>query len=176
MLDLAHVRKAKARNALHDLALKLVVSQRFILARRADFSTLDPLAAENGLSLYRRVRSVELVEGTVAPIALAVLRLIASSNFAGCSTGRSAGFVPRKRLAANRAVIERWAVAGKATFLRPFWPLRHGRHALRGDPVHNKLMIAVEHRGRKNIQGRGARCMCLIDSRCYFLASGDTIN
>jgi hypothetical protein len=62
MLDLAHVRKAKARNALHDLALKLVVSQRFILARRADFSTLDPLAAENGLFLYRRVRSVELVD------------------------------------------------------------------------------------------------------------------
>src|SRR5215469_4830172 len=32
--------------------------------------------------------------GTVRPIWLAVLRLITSSNFVGCSTGRSAGFAP----------------------------------------------------------------------------------
>jgi hypothetical protein len=31
-----HVRKAKTRNALHDLPLKLLVTERFILARRAD--------------------------------------------------------------------------------------------------------------------------------------------
>jgi hypothetical protein len=30
--------------------------------------------------------------------------MIASSNFVGCSAGGSAGIVPRKRLAANRAV------------------------------------------------------------------------
>src|SRR5262249_23572506 len=32
--------------------------------------------------------------GIVTPICLAVLRLIASSNFVGCSTGRSAGLAP----------------------------------------------------------------------------------
>ena len=32
--------------------------------------------------------------GIVRPICLAVLRLITSSNFVGCSTGRSAGLAP----------------------------------------------------------------------------------
>ena len=36
--------------------------------------------------------------GMVRPICLAVLRLITSSNFVGCSTGRSAGFAPFKIL------------------------------------------------------------------------------
>src|SRR5215510_14078055 len=36
--------------------------------------------------------------GIVRPIAFAVLRLIASSNFVGCSTGRSAGFAPLRIL------------------------------------------------------------------------------
>ena len=36
------------------------------------------------------------VAGTVMPSALAVLRLITSSNFVGCSTGTSPGFMPRK--------------------------------------------------------------------------------
>jgi hypothetical protein len=34
--------------------------------------------------------------GTVTPIALAVLRLITSSNLFGCSTGMSPTLVPRK--------------------------------------------------------------------------------
>ncbi len=36
--------------------------------------------------------------GIVRPICLAVLRLITSSNFVGCSTGMSAGFVPFENL------------------------------------------------------------------------------
>ena len=36
--------------------------------------------------------------GTVTPIALAVFRLITSSNLVGCSTGMSAGLTPRKSL------------------------------------------------------------------------------
>jgi hypothetical protein len=32
--------------------------------------------------------------GTVSPMTLAVLRLITSSNFTGCSMGKSAGFSP----------------------------------------------------------------------------------
>jgi len=37
-----------------------------------------------------------MVGGIVRPICFAVLRLITSSNFVGCSTGRSAGFVSFK--------------------------------------------------------------------------------
>jgi hypothetical protein len=37
--DADNVRKAQPRNALHDLALKLVIGHRLILTRRADFST-----------------------------------------------------------------------------------------------------------------------------------------
>ena len=36
--------------------------------------------------------------GMVKPICLAVLRLITSSNFVGCSTGRSAGLAPLRIL------------------------------------------------------------------------------
>jgi hypothetical protein len=36
--------------------------------------------------------------GIVSPSAFAVLRLITSSNLVGCSTGRSAGFVPLRIL------------------------------------------------------------------------------
>jgi hypothetical protein len=59
--------------------------------------------SDRGYSISLSARNNN-TEGTITPIALAVLRLIASSNFVGCSTGRSAGIVPRKRLAANRAV------------------------------------------------------------------------
>src|SRR5262249_31741916 len=41
--------------------------------------------------------------GTVRPSALAVLRLIASSNFVGCSTGSSAGLAPLKILSTKAA-------------------------------------------------------------------------
>src|SRR5215472_18179534 len=37
---------------------------------------------------------VTIPGGTVIPIVLAVLRFIRSSNFVGCSTGRSAGLAP----------------------------------------------------------------------------------
>ena len=41
--------------------------------------------------------------GTVTPIALAVLRLITSSNLVGCSTGMSATLMPRKSWTSCRA-------------------------------------------------------------------------
>src|SRR5262245_13442057 len=41
--------------------------------------------------------------GIVRPRALAVLRLMTSSNFVGCSTGRSAGLAPLRILATNVA-------------------------------------------------------------------------
>src|SRR5499426_1305984 len=42
-------------------------------------------------------------QGTSRPSALAVLRLITSSNFEGCTTGISAGFPPCKILTTNAA-------------------------------------------------------------------------
>src|SRR5262244_1079740 len=42
--------------------------------------------------------------GIVRPSALAVLALITSSNFVGCSTGRSAGFAPFRILSTNVAL------------------------------------------------------------------------
>jgi hypothetical protein len=43
--------------------------------------------------------------GTVTPIALAVFRLITSSNLVGCSTGMSATLLPRKSWTICRALI-----------------------------------------------------------------------
>ena len=43
--------------------------------------------------------------GIVIPSAIEVLRLIASSNVVGCSTGISAGFVPRRILSTNLAAL-----------------------------------------------------------------------
>src|SRR5439155_26415999 len=49
--------------------------------------------------------------GIVRPICLAVLRFITNSNFVGCSTGRSAGFVPFKILSTKYAA--RWPTSPK---------------------------------------------------------------
>src|SRR5262249_15613687 len=43
------------------------------------------------------------VAGTSMPSALAVVRLMTRSNLVGCSTGMSAGFVPRRILSTNSA-------------------------------------------------------------------------
>src|SRR5262249_20218832 len=46
---------------------------------------------------------------TVRPSALAVLRLITSSNLVGCSTGKSAGLAPRSILSTNEAARRKFA-------------------------------------------------------------------
>src|SRR5262249_40671091 len=43
-------------------------------------------------------------DGTVIPSALAVVRLMTSSNLVGCSTGMSPGFVPRRILSTKSAM------------------------------------------------------------------------
>jgi hypothetical protein len=55
-----------------------------------------PLWANSGHQSYSITSSARAISagGTVRPTALAVLRLITSSNLVGCSTGRSAGVVP----------------------------------------------------------------------------------
>src|SRR5687768_13612090 len=53
-----------------------------------------------GLFAHRITRSAlaKTLGGMVRPICFAVFRLMTSSNFVGCSTGRSAGFVPLRIL------------------------------------------------------------------------------
>src|SRR5262249_49546304 len=51
----------------------------------------DELAAPHSITSSARSR---IDVGNSTPISLAVLRLTISSNFVGCSTGRSTGFVP----------------------------------------------------------------------------------
>src|SRR5262249_1354323 len=61
----------------------------------------DELAPLHSITLSARRSSVE---GTARPMAAAVLRLTTSSKIAGCSTGRSAGEVPRRTLTSSRAI------------------------------------------------------------------------
>src|SRR5262245_40951227 len=55
----------------------------------------DELAAFQSITLSARTR---IDSGTVRPSAFAVLRLMTSSNFVGCSTGRLAGLAPLRIL------------------------------------------------------------------------------
>ena len=62
---------------------------------------------EKGVTFDRECRIFEVCNprqandgGIVRPSAYAVLRFITSSNFVGCSTGRSAGFAPLRILSA----------------------------------------------------------------------------
>src|SRR5262245_53953639 len=55
----------------------------------------DELASRHSITSSARNRRVGEI---VMPSALAVFRLTASSNFDGCSIGRSAGFAPRRTL------------------------------------------------------------------------------
>ena len=54
-----------------------------------------PIAIDHSITLSARTNNAS---GTVTPIALAVFRLITSSNLVGCSTGMSATLLPRKSL------------------------------------------------------------------------------
>ena len=59
-----------------------------------------------GVTLTRSITSsarVSSVGGTVRPSALAVIKLMIRSNLVGCSTGISAGFVPRRILSTSSA-------------------------------------------------------------------------
>ena len=64
--------------------------------------------------------------GIVRPICFAVFRLMTSSNFVGCSTGRSAGFAPLEDLVdvGSGAPVQvgiAHAVAHKPTVFHKFW-------------------------------------------------------
>src|SRR5439155_17483629 len=80
-------------DAPQPLALLRARRQRPCRSRTAD--KRDELAPSHSITSSARSRKDS---GTFNPIALAVLRLTTSSNFTGCSTGRSAGLVPCKIL------------------------------------------------------------------------------
>src|SRR5207248_1187110 len=69
-------------------------------ASTCPFRAKNGLMRRNKLHLYSITSSARAsnVGGTVRPSALAVLRLITSSNLVGCSTGRSEGLVPLRIL------------------------------------------------------------------------------
>src|SRR6266550_9191856 len=52
--------------------------------------------------------------GTVRPSALAVVRLMTSSNLVGCSTGMSPGLAPRRILSTKSAATEPGRVAARS--------------------------------------------------------------
>src|SRR5262245_11021800 len=76
--------------------------------RRRAAEQRDEIAPPHSITSSARASRVG---GTSRPSALAVLRLITSSNFVGCSTGRSAGLAPLRILstysAARRFICRR---------------------------------------------------------------------
>src|SRR5262249_50951462 len=68
--------------------------------RRRTAEQRDELATLHSITSSASASSVH---GTVRPSALAILRLMTSSNDLGCSTGISAGFAPRRILSTKSA-------------------------------------------------------------------------
>src|SRR4051794_35499193 len=95
-------RFGRAKGVAHPLSVALV----FVLVVALIEAWLSSLGHEPGPgscwrhSITSSARSSS-VGGTIRPSALAVLRLIRSSNLVGCSTGRSAGFAPLRILSIN---------------------------------------------------------------------------
>jgi hypothetical protein len=71
------------------------ISARCHMLGLAPPSLISDIADLYSITLSARTNNAG---GTVTPIALAVLRLITSSNLVGCSTGTSAGLTPRNSL------------------------------------------------------------------------------
>ena len=63
-------------------------------------------AALHSITSSARARSIG---GTARPSVLAVCALMTSSNLVGCSTGRSAGFAPRRILSTKSAARRKWS-------------------------------------------------------------------
>jgi len=83
---------------------------------RRQITAFDPSATDNGDELspvdHGMISSARTKNdwGIVSPSALAVLRLITSSNLVGCSTGRSAGLAPLRILSTNVAARRNMSV------------------------------------------------------------------
>src|SRR5262249_27432308 len=83
--DIANNQRADGRH------LRLLRARRERPRRRRAAEQRDELAAPHSSTSSAAACSVS---GTVMPSALAVFRLMTSSNFADCTTGKSAGLAP----------------------------------------------------------------------------------
>ena len=83
---------------------KWLAMLREIAPRMGRVAISDPEQAQHGgaYSITSSARATSM-GGISRPSALAVLRLMISSNFVGCSIGRSAGFAPLITLTTNAA-------------------------------------------------------------------------
>src|SRR5262249_35624466 len=97
------MRQVSAAEKPHHRHRRLLRPRRERPRRRAP-EQHDELAPFHSITLSARSTSPL---GISWPIAFAVLRLMISSNLLGCSTGRSAGFVPRRSLASCRLMASR---------------------------------------------------------------------
>src|SRR5262249_51448428 len=112
----------------HALGLLRPHSER---PRRRPAEKRDEIATRHSITSSARASSVG---GTSRPRALAVFRLITSSNFVGCSTGRSAGFVPCKILCTN-AALRRYMCGMSAPWFAARWTSsRRSSHPARWPP------------------------------------------
>src|SRR5207248_6272804 len=87
--------------------------------------------------------------GIVTPRALAVLRLITSSNFVGCSTGRSPGLAPLRILSTYSAAIRNMSERFAPYPMSP----PASTHAERPKIVGSRCLtasLAMRFRSRKN--------------------------
>ena len=87
--------KSSGAMALNVLSSPMLFSNRQLIMDRVAALRLPAIYQWPEFGGGRRFCQLN-VAGTVTPIALAVLRLITSSNLVGCSTGMSATLVPRK--------------------------------------------------------------------------------
>src|SRR5262245_54814997 len=91
-------------DAVHLLALLGARRQR--PRRRCAAEQRDELATPHSITSSARSRNPS---GMFSPRALAVVRLMMRSNLVGCSTGRSAGFAPRRILSTYSAARRNWS-------------------------------------------------------------------
>src|SRR5262245_46450506 len=88
--------------------------------------------------------------GITRPSAFAVLRLITSSNFVGCSTGRSPGLAPLRILstkcAVRRNMLEVHSVAHETASIDCLLRAAHCGHAIIQRLLDQPRPIHVEHR------------------------------
>jgi hypothetical protein len=100
--------QARRRRGVHHLTLPFPRRRRLIDPRRQ----LRPQAPADcgvaGVVVHSMIWSARARsdDGMARPSALAVLRLITSSNFVGCSMGKSPGRAPRRMRSTYRAM--RW--------------------------------------------------------------------
>ena len=91
--------------------------------------------------------------GIVSPICLAVLRLITSSNFVGCSTGNSAGFDAEARFAVSSSFLASQILeSGYKGHKKNLWPPLEkniGRHTVSDVSVTVKVVEVTATRQRE---------------------------